>query len=60
MQQPAGFVNTNHLDYVCRLHKSIYGMKQAPRAWYEKLSNVMFSLGLAASVADTSLFVLKQ
>lgn len=32
MQQPAGFVDTDHPDYVCKLHKSIYELKQAPRS----------------------------
>jgi len=27
MEQPQGFVDTRHLDYVCRLHKAIYGLK---------------------------------
>lgn len=30
-QQPAGFVDNDHPDYVCLLDKSLYGLKQAPR-----------------------------
>jgi hypothetical protein len=32
MEQPQGFVNKTHADFVCKLYKAIYGLKQAPRA----------------------------
>jgi len=34
-EQPPGFVDPTHPDYVFKLEKALYGMKQAPRAWYE-------------------------
>nr|GEV56928.1 Gag-Pol polyprotein [Tanacetum cinerariifolium] len=33
--QPDGFVDPNHLEKVYRLRKAIYGLKQAPGAWYD-------------------------
>nr|GEX04635.1 ribonuclease H-like domain-containing protein [Tanacetum cinerariifolium] len=33
MKQPPGYVNTTHPDYVCRLHKALFDLQQAPCAW---------------------------
>jgi len=58
MQQPTGFVDPALPTHVCRLHKSLYGLKQALRAWYTRLSNFLLSIGFCASKVDTSLFIL--
>ncbi|CAA7032147.1 unnamed protein product [Microthlaspi erraticum] len=42
---------------VCRLRKSIYGLKQASRQWYHCLSAVLFKAGYQQSQADNTLFV---
>jgi len=49
-----------HPDYVCKLHKSIYGRKQSPRAWYSRLSDRLHQFGFTAAKSDSSLFVFSQ
>ncbi|GJT38532.1 retrovirus-related pol polyprotein from transposon TNT 1-94 [Tanacetum coccineum] len=39
ISQPDGFVDPNFPDHVYKLNKALYGIKQAPRAWYDKLSS---------------------
>ena len=59
MTQPPGFIDKDRPNYVCRLNKAIYGLKQSPRAWYKELKKYLLSLGFRNSMADTSLFVLR-
>uniref|UniRef100_A0A453HZ38 Reverse transcriptase Ty1/copia-type domain-containing protein n=1 Tax=Aegilops tauschii subsp. strangulata TaxID=200361 RepID=A0A453HZ38_AEGTS len=35
-QQPAGFVDERHPEHVCLLDRSLYRLKQAPRAWFDR------------------------
>jgi Reverse transcriptase (RNA-dependent DNA polymerase) len=56
MTLPPGHKRENMSNFVCRLNKSIYGLKQSPRAWYEKLSHFLLSCNFKTSWADTSLF----
>ncbi|GJX89046.1 putative ribonuclease H-like domain-containing protein [Tanacetum coccineum] len=41
VNQPDGFVDPYHPDKVYRLKKALYCLKQAPRAWYDELSNFL-------------------
>lgn len=57
MKMPEGMQEENK---VIRLHKAIYGLKQAARSWNEKLNESMMSIGFIQSEADDCLFILKQ
>ncbi|KAA3479987.1 Retrovirus-related Pol polyprotein from transposon TNT 1-94 [Gossypium australe] len=43
--------------HVCRLKKALYGLRQAPRSWFEKLKSFIVSIGFIISKSDASLFV---
>ena len=60
MAQPPRFIDQDNPTHVCHLKKSLYGLKQTPRAWYEKLQSALFSMGFKASHSDHSLFVLHK
>uniref|UniRef100_A0A2N9IR39 Fibronectin type III-like domain-containing protein n=1 Tax=Fagus sylvatica TaxID=28930 RepID=A0A2N9IR39_FAGSY len=57
MAQPPGFESKG--EYVCHLKKSIYGLKQSPRAWFDKFSKAVVSHGMTRSQADHSIFFKK-
>jgi hypothetical protein len=55
MEMPEGFAEPG---MVCRLDRSLYGLKQSPRNWYRLLSSfIVQSLGWTATVSDPCLFV---
>ena len=60
MSQPLGFVDKAHPSHVCQLHKSLNGLKQALRAWFERFTSLLLTLGFIASVVDASLFILRR
>ena len=57
MKQPEGFVCPGKEDHVCLLLKSLYGLKQATRLWFNTLNNAMDKFGLKNSSADKCIYV---
>ena len=57
MEQPSGMKDPSHPEYVCKLHKAIYGLRQAPRAWHDSLKEFIVSYGFQTSKSDPSLFI---
>lgn len=55
MHKPLGY-NKGFPHQVCKLLKNLYGLKQASRQWYYKLSNALIESGFSQSKADYSLF----
>ena len=59
MQQPEGFVKKGKENLVCRLKKSFYGLKQAPKQWYQRFNSFMTNLGYCKTQDDHCVFVKK-
>ncbi|KAJ9561853.1 LOW QUALITY PROTEIN: hypothetical protein OSB04_007013 [Centaurea solstitialis] len=59
MKIPQGFAKEGDTR-VCLLRKSLYGLKQASRNWYQKFTNALVDLGFKQSRADYSLFIHKE
>lgn len=57
MNQPLGFVDTNYPPHVCKLRKEIYGLKQAPCAWFTELKKFLLLSSFKNSLVDTTLFL---
>jgi hypothetical protein len=57
MEQPQGFVHQGGEHLVCKLQKSLYGLKQSPRAWNQKLDAFLKSIEFMKSEADPSVYV---
>jgi hypothetical protein len=58
--QPTGFADPAHPDLVCRLHKSLYGLKQEPWAWYSRFDTFLTTLGFLEAKSNTSLFIFSR
>jgi hypothetical protein len=60
MRQPPGYVDASKPDYVCKLDRALYGLKQTPRAWYSRFSMKLRNLGFISTKADTLLFIYRK
>jgi hypothetical protein len=58
--QPTGFADPAHPDFVCRLRRSLYGLKQATWAWYSQFAAYLTTLGFIEAKSDTSLFIFRR
>ncbi|GJY75803.1 retrovirus-related pol polyprotein from transposon TNT 1-94 [Tanacetum coccineum] len=56
VNQPDRFIDPHHPDKVYRLKKALYELKQAPRAWYDELSNFLVSKGSI----NSTMFITKK
>nr|GEY44636.1 retrovirus-related Pol polyprotein from transposon TNT 1-94 [Tanacetum cinerariifolium] len=58
--QPLGFEDPDHPDKVYKVVKALYGLHQAPRAWYETLATYLLENGFQRGHIDQKLFIKKQ
>ncbi|RVX23060.1 Retrovirus-related Pol polyprotein from transposon TNT 1-94 [Vitis vinifera] len=56
MVQPENFVSEDSKNMVCKLTKSIYGLKQASRQWYFKFHQIIVSYGFEANLMDECVY----
>ncbi|KAJ0817027.1 putative RNA-directed DNA polymerase [Helianthus annuus] len=57
VEQPPGFVHPDHPDYAYKLDKALYGLHQAPRAWYATLTEHLLAHGYTRGTIDQTLFI---
>ena len=57
IEQKNGFVDPSKMDMVCKLHKTFYGLKKAPRSWYERLHNYLIKIGFQIKNDNNNLYI---
>lgn len=57
MATPLGFCMVHVARKVCKLKKTLYGLKQSPRAWFESFRSAMLHYGYKQTQVNHNLFV---
>ncbi len=57
LKQPEGYISVESKNLVCRLHKCLYGLKQASRVWNQHFDNFLKLFGLTPSESDPCLYL---
>jgi hypothetical protein len=57
MEQPKGFIILGKENLVCKLQKSLYGLKQSPRQWYNRFDTFMLSQGFKRPDYDSCVYL---
>ena len=58
MVQPPGFQIPGKAHLVCKMNKALYGLRQSPRMWYERIDTYLRTLGLTRSHSDYNMYYL--
>ena len=58
--QLKGFIDPHFPDHLLYLKKAFYGLKKAPRAWYDQLTQYLVSHGFTRGKTDQTLFIKKE
>ncbi|MCO5576728.1 hypothetical protein L7F22_030545 [Adiantum nelumboides] len=57
MQQPPLFESSEYPHHVCRLHRSIYGLKQSPRLWFQRFNDFMLAHGYTRLLSEPYIYI---
>jgi len=57
MEQSPGYVQKGKDDHIFHLQKALYELKQAPRAWYEKIDRYFLNISFVRSSVDSNLYM---
>nr|GEW51868.1 retrovirus-related Pol polyprotein from transposon TNT 1-94 [Tanacetum cinerariifolium] len=60
VSQLDGFVDPDNPNHVYKLKKTLYGLKQVPRAWYDMLSSFLISQDFSKGLVDPTLFICRD
>lgn len=60
MHEPEGYQQKDKADLVCRLQKSIYGLKQSGKNWNDKLHSALNKMGFVRSNSDPNLYIMRK
>ena len=60
VDQPPGFINSEFPNHVYKLDKALYGLHQAPRAWYATLTEHLLQHGYTRGTIDQTLFIKRE
>lgn len=56
MEQPPHYISPGQEHLVCKLVKSLYGLKQSSRVWYQRFNSFLQTLGYTRMVSDLSVY----
>ena len=57
LEQPEGYLKPGQESKVCKLLKSLYGLKQASRVWYERFNNYLLLIGYTKCHSDSNVYI---
>eukprot|EP00253_Pinus_taeda_P032282 PITA_32282 len=60
IEQPLGYVKKGQEHKVCKLKKALYGMKQAPRAWYSRIDSYLQENGFEKCEGEPTVYIKKK
>jgi hypothetical protein len=56
VEQPSGFKSEEYPNHIYKFHKTLYGLNQAPIAWYEYFRDFLIDNGFRIGKGDSTLF----